>query len=310
MNLPRDEDWAAVPAWLETEAANWDDVTQAVAQRPRKKRLDRARLLGLAVAAADEMAPDWCKIFHAGSAGAARWRRPVVIDLSTLWAGPLAGSLLAAAGARVIKVEHCGRHDGARLGHAGFFDRLNGGKESVTLDFGEPDGRAALRRLLAGADIVLESARPRALRQLGIEAEDLVAGQPGLVWVSITAYGRDGDAGLRVGFGDDTAIAGGVGRAMADRYGHMMFAGDAVADPLTGLHAACVAWAAWAQGGGVLASLTLAGVVARALRFGGHAAWDFEFDSGSAGLYRLPPAIRKARKPGADNAAVFAMLAA
>ena len=69
---------------------------------------------------------------------------------------------------------------------------MNGGKRSVALDFSDRDDLARLRRLLMRADIVVESARPRALAQLGIDAEALVHAVPGLVWVSISGYGRGG----------------------------------------------------------------------------------------------------------------------
>ena len=92
-----------------------------------------------------------------------------------------------------MKVESLGRPDGARAGAPAFFDLLHGGHLSVALDFGSPDDLAALRRLLAGADVVLEASRPRALRQLGIDAGQYVA--DGTVWASITAYGRAGEDG-------------------------------------------------------------------------------------------------------------------
>ncbi len=85
-----------------------------------------------------------------------------------------------------------------------------------------------LDRLLPTADVVIEASRPRALRQRGVVAEDF----PG-VWISITAYGRDQPD--RIGYGDDTAVAGGlVGPGPS-------FLSDAVADPLTGAHAALAA---------------------------------------------------------------------
>ena len=57
-----------------------------------------------------------------------------MVELGSLWAAPLCGSLLAAAGADVVKVESIGRPDGARRGPPAFFDLLNGGKRSVALD--------------------------------------------------------------------------------------------------------------------------------------------------------------------------------
>ena len=62
-----------------------------------------------------------------------------MVDLSALWAGPLAASLLLEAGARVVKVEARDRPDGARSGPRPFFDLLNAGKESVAIDLSAPD---------------------------------------------------------------------------------------------------------------------------------------------------------------------------
>ncbi|MEJ0046865.1 MAG: CoA transferase [Rhodospirillales bacterium] len=265
-------------------------------------------------------APDWCRVTNAGTAGVAPRRPAVVVDLSSLWAGPLAGALLLRAGAEVIKVESVARPDGARRGHSGFFDRLNGGKRCVALDFADARGLAALRALLRHADIVIEGSRPRALRQMGIVAEEFLAERPELVWVSVTAYGRDATVGEWVGFGDDAAVAAGLSQRMAETYGQMLFVGDAVADPLTGLQAAVAALAAWRQGRGGLVALSLAGVAARAARLGG--IWPGEFLSARAERwtrlaakwtgrrYELPAATRRARALGADNAAVLAALGA
>lgn len=308
INLARPEDHAALPAWLGSTASDW---IADIRSRATRDLVPRGRLLGLAVAALDEMPPPWHTEQSAGIRALPRARPPVVLDFSSLWAGPLAGALLASAGARVFKVESTARPDGARAGNAAFFDRLNSRKSSVAVDFGSAEGRAALRRLIAGADIVLESARPRAWRHLGLDAAEMVAVHPGLSWISITAHGREGDAANWVGFGDDCAIAGGVGRAMVQAYGQAIFAGDAIADPLTGLHAACAAWAAWLRGGGSVVGLSLAGVVARCLTL--EAGWPMQLADWSrraardtAPLYALPEPVRAARALGADTRAALA----
>ena len=127
-----------------------------------------------------------------------------VVDLSSLWAGPLCGQLLAAAGARVIKVESTTRPDGARHGPKAFFELMHRGKEFLAFDFSTTAGRAALADVLGAADVVIEASRPRALEQLGI----IAASSPARVWLSITGYGRD--LPVRVAFGDDAAVAGGL----------------------------------------------------------------------------------------------------
>ena len=102
------------------------------------------------------------------------------------------------------------RPDSLRRGDPALFARLNQGKASVALDIAAQTGREALLALIARADIVIEAARPRALAQLGIEADALVAAQPGLVWLTITGHGARAPQRDWVGFGDDTAVAGGL----------------------------------------------------------------------------------------------------
>jgi len=209
VNLPRDEDWSSVPAWLETPIANWEKLADVLSERTVEVLLDRARLLSLAVARADivpEVATAYCPNHLLDQRRAENLLPPLVIDLSTLWAGPLAGSLLQAVGARVIKVESNQREDGARRGHRGFFELLNSTKESLVLDLSTTAGRATLEHLILQADIVIESARPRALEQMGIVAADCIEKNPTLVWASITAYGRSGDHAQRIGFGDDVIL--------------------------------------------------------------------------------------------------------
>ncbi|RMF21944.1 MAG: CoA transferase, partial [Deltaproteobacteria bacterium] len=190
--------------------------------------------------------------------------RPLVVDLSALWAGPLCAHLLGLAGARVIKVESTGRPDGARGGPAAFYDLLNAGKESVALDFRNTDHLRVLERLIERADVVVEASRPRALEQLGIDAEHVVRSRPGLVWVSITGYGRDEPMRNWCAFGDDAAAAGGLVAGSTDR---PLFCSDAIADPLTGMHAAAAAVAAWRTGRACLLDVAMARVAAYVAAF-------------------------------------------
>ncbi|MGH8453859.1 MAG: CoA transferase [Nevskiales bacterium] len=194
-------------------------------------------------------------------------RAPLIVDLASLWAGPLCSRLLQRMGAEVIKLESTQRPDGARNGPAAFFDLLNVGKRTVTLDFSSAQGRDQLRALLGRADIVIEGSRPRALRQLGIHAETLIEENPGLNWISISGYGRGEPQENWIAYGDDAAVAAGLSHVQYQATGQRMIVGDAIADPLTGLHAALAAWASWLGGGGRLISLALRDVVNHCLRF-------------------------------------------
>jgi len=178
----------------------------------------------------------------------------VVVSLAALWAGPLAGDVLARLGARLITVESTARPDGGRLDRR-FFAALHGRSESVALDLTDEQGRTTLGRLLRRADIVIEGSRPRALEQMGLDARQLVLEGGPRVWLSITAHGRDGPARHRVGFGDDTAAAGGLVGRVGDA---PRFVADAVADPLTGLTAALAGAELLERGGCWLVDVALA----------------------------------------------------
>ncbi|GIH73576.1 CoA transferase [Planobispora longispora] len=231
------------------EPMSWDRLARWCRGRGAAEVSERARLLGLAAASVGE----WSR----PSAPPARVRVPdlrhvLVVDFSALWAGPLCAHLLGLAGARVVKVETPGRPDGARSGHRGFFDLLHAGHRSVVLEPHDP----ALHALVEAADVVIEASRPRALARWGLDAE--VAAASGTVWLSITAYGRDHD---RVGFGDDVAAAAGLVAWDGDT-GEPLFCGDAIADPLTGLYAACRVVASLEASGGELLDVAMAAVAA------------------------------------------------
>ena len=241
LNLAREDDWELFPILLCCETVNgWADVVSRTAQLPVTHLLERGLELGLPIARDAALEGDICLTgdFRPASHGE-RTAAPLVLDFSSLWAGPLAASLLGMMGAEVIKIESLRRPDGARRGHAGFHDLLNARKRSIAVDFDDAAQFARLIALVQRADIVIEGSRPRALRRLGIDQEAFVAS--GGIWVSITGH-ADPD---RVGFGDDAAVAAGLSSLMACSWGEAMFAGDAIADPLTGLHAALAAWAAW-----------------------------------------------------------------
>ena len=158
-----------------------------------------------------------------------------VVDLSSLWAGPLCSQLLQRCGHLVTKVESLHRPDGARFGNPDFFAALDADKDHVEIDFHSEHGINQLRELISNADVVIEGSRPRAMQQLGIDADQIVREAQPQVWLSITGCGRSGMAGQRVGFGDDCAVAGGLVDETSDG---PQFLGDAIADPISALVAA------------------------------------------------------------------------
>ena len=188
-----------------------------------------------------------------------------MVDLSALWAGPLAARLLGLAGATVIKVESLSRPDAMRDGDPALYARLNDGKTSIALDLRSAEGRDALIGLIRRARVVIEAARPRALAQLGIDADALVREVPGLAWITITGHGTCGDADNWIGLGDDCGVAGGLSGALLRATGTLGFVGDAMADPLTGIFAARQAATMLARGAGGRVIVSMSGVVRAAL---------------------------------------------
>jgi crotonobetainyl-CoA:carnitine CoA-transferase CaiB-like acyl-CoA transferase len=121
-----------------------------------------------------------------------------VLDLSAVISGPFCCQILADQGAEVIKVEPHGIGDLTRIGAyrvgtiSAMYSTSNRGKHSVALDLSHPDGVAALKRLAADADVVVQNFRPGAVERMGISAADLHAVNPRLIYVSISGFGPDG----------------------------------------------------------------------------------------------------------------------
>lgn len=281
VNLARPDDVDLVGAWLEVgvEGDPWPAVVAACATRSGAELAERAQLIGIPVALVPQprdVVDDEQSRFRRQRFPVEPWRitrkhigvKPrepgLVVDLSSMWAGPLCANLLGLAGFRVVKVESLTRPDGARRGSAPFYDLLHSGHRSVAFDFGDETDLARLGLLLDSADVVVESSRPRALDHLGLGPETILTRSPATVWVSITGYGRVGPWRNRVAFGDDAAASAGLIACGED--GSPVFCGDALADPLTGLHGALAALAMYAGGHGGLVDVALRDVVASTLR--------------------------------------------
>jgi len=261
VSLARLEDFASIPAWLETEQTSdtWSTVERTLSSMTVASTVERAQLLGLACAGVGELraqAPG-VHVEALGTAPPTQLDGLVVADLASLWAGPLAADVLAGCGARVISIESTSRPDGARAWPA-FFNDLHGRCESVSLDFTDDGDRRRLAKLLQRVDVVIEGSRPRVLEQLGIDARAVTCNGP-RIWVSITGHGRAQPNAHRIGFGDDAAAAGGL---VGWVEGEPRFVADAVADPLTGLTVAATVIQLAAAGGRWLVDAPLAGIAA------------------------------------------------
>ena len=272
VSLARPSDLDLLPAWLAVagDPTTWppdlpvdDDTWCALAERVRRLAggalTGAAGLVGLAVGGLGERTADTDGGTTLHDMGAAAHAGPPgrVLDLGTLWAAPLCASLLGRCGGEVLKVTSRHRPDGAARGNAAFENSLNGRKARLELDLGTRAGRAELERLVRNADVVVESARPRGLEQMGIVAREVMArGDGPRAWVSITGHGR---ASSRVAFGDDAAVSGGL--VVADSAGPW-FCGDALADPLSGIAATAAAVGCLSSGRRALVEVSMSAVAA------------------------------------------------
>lgn len=121
-----------------------------------------------------------------------------VIDLTRALAGPTCTALLGDLGAEVVKVESVPRGDTARnsppfdRGRSLYFAAANRNKRSVAIDARDPDGAVLLRRLIDGADVLVENFRPGTLAKMGLDPDELLAARPELIIASISGYGHVG----------------------------------------------------------------------------------------------------------------------
>ena len=125
-----------------------------------------------------------------------------VVDLTHHLGGPLATMALAQLGADVVKVEppegDGWRHVDDVQGESRVFHAVNRGKRGVVLDLRAPEGRAALHRLVADADVVVHSFAPGVAERIGAGADELMALNPRLVYCSLSAFGPQGRRGTDV----------------------------------------------------------------------------------------------------------------
>lgn len=270
LTLIRDVDRELLPALFgdpDIDGHDWAAIAAAVQRHDCAALVRTGRLLGLPVAGFDEEPAS--PAIEVMLRGKRRERppayRPLVVDLSAIWAGPLAGHLLWQAGMDVVKVESTTRPDLIRRDDPATFDKINQGKANVLVDFADAAQKAALVNLIRRADVVIESSRPRALLHLGIDAAALVREVPGLVWLSVTGHGASGEPANWVGIGNDCGVTAGMSRAMAEAGGGIGYVGDAIADPLTGIVAAREGLAALRGGVAQRIGLSMSAITAMAL---------------------------------------------
>ena len=166
-----------------------------------------------------------------------------VLDFSHALAGPYCTMLLAAYGARVIKIEgpegDIGRTWGPPFSgeDAAYFVGLNTGKESVVLDLKTPEGLAACRQLAARSDILVENFRPGTMNRLGLDYAVLAQANPKLIYVSISGYGQTGPRRLEPAMDLIIQSASGLMSITGTTDGETVKTGHSIADITAGMFA-------------------------------------------------------------------------
>ena len=188
-----------------------------------------------------------------------------VLDLSRVLAGPWAGQILADLGAEVIKVERPGAGDdtrawgppflrdieGENTSEAAYYLSANRNKQSVTIDFTQPEGQRLVRELAAKSDIVIENFKVGGLAAYGLDYASLQAVNPQLIYCSITGFGQTGPYAKRAGYDFMIQGLGGLmsltGRPEGDEGAGPVKVGVALTDILTGLYSTVAILAALAH---------------------------------------------------------------
>jgi len=182
-----------------------------------------------------------------------------VLDLTRVWAGPLATRILGDLGADVIKVEAAWARGPAtrsarvaRLTHlfpendagerpfnrGAAFNKMNRSKRSVTLDLADPEGRRIFEALVERSDVVCDNFSPRVMPKLGLDPERLREVNPGVIAVSMLGFGNSGPYRDRLAYGPLIESTMGLTSALGYRDGGPHRSGIAWPDPMTALHTA------------------------------------------------------------------------
>jgi crotonobetainyl-CoA:carnitine CoA-transferase CaiB-like acyl-CoA transferase len=182
-----------------------------------------------------------------------------VLDLTNVLAGPFCCDQLGQLGADIVKIEVPGSGDlarqlgadpalNARLMGASFLAQ-NSGKRSLTLDLKTPRGKEVFRRLVAGADVLVENFRPGVMARLGLSYEALRPVNPRLVYCAISGFGQDGPLAAQPAYDQIVQGLAGIMSVTGDAASAPLRAGFPVSDTLGGMTAAFAIAAALAGRG-------------------------------------------------------------
>jgi crotonobetainyl-CoA:carnitine CoA-transferase CaiB-like acyl-CoA transferase len=166
-----------------------------------------------------------------------------IVDFSRVLAGPLATMMLGDLGADVLKIERPGTGDDTRAwtppaapdGTSTYYLAVNRNKRGTTLDLSSVDGQRTARDLAMRADVVVENFAPGTMERFGLGYTDLVDANPGLIYASVTGFGRGAGAALP-GYDFLIQAVGGLMSITGDPDGPPTKAGVALVDVLAGQH--------------------------------------------------------------------------
>ncbi|MBW8783944.1 MAG: CoA transferase [Novosphingobium sp.] len=166
-----------------------------------------------------------------------------VIDLTSVVFGPYATQIMADMGADVIKVEPPAGDNtrwisaGPAPGMGGVYVNVNRGKRSIVLDLASADGKAALRALLATADVFIHSMRGKAIAKLGFDYSSVKAIKPDIVYTNCYGYSRRGPEADSPAYDDTIQAECGITHVQRLMTGEPGFVATIMADKVAGLHA-------------------------------------------------------------------------
>lgn len=169
-----------------------------------------------------------------------------IIDFTRLLPGPVATHLMAQMGAEVIKIESPKRMDYARIGlnqvdgASILFHQLNHNKQLKLIDYSTAEGKAVVLKWIKSADVLIEQFRPGAMDAWGFGYEVIKAINPGIVYVSLTGYGREGEFAQEAGHDFNYLAKTGIMSLIKDDHGKPMLPGTQLAD-ISGAYMAVMA---------------------------------------------------------------------
>ncbi|MYR06388.1 CoA transferase [Gordonia sp. SID5947] len=187
---------------------------------------------------AGEQVADGRRVTHRGPLSGVR-----VVDLTAMVMGPYCTQIMADMGADVVKVEPPAGDNtryisvGPEPAMAGVFVNVNRGKRSVVIDLRSTDGKAALRELVADADVFIHSMRGAAIARLGFGYDEVAALNPSIVYTNCYGYGRRGPDADRTAYDDTIQAECGLPFVQQHLTGEVGYVGTIMADKVAGMTA-------------------------------------------------------------------------